>query len=251
MNLQVNNISFSYKNGFPALKNISFLSQAGDMLAIVGQNGSGKSTLLKCLNRILKINTGSIRLGETPLHSLSPEQLARIIAYIPQTEEYITDLSVFDTVLLGRKPHIRYTPTPQDLETVSRLLTRLELETIAMRPLSTLSGGQRQRVFIARALAQQPQILLLDEPIANLDINHQMKVLKLLQQLADGGMNILLTIHDINMAARFCNNVLMLKQGELFAAGRQSAYTPENIQNLYDIQVDIIRHNDHICIIPQ
>lgn len=251
MNLQVNNISFSYKNGFPALKNISFLSQAGDMLAIVGQNGSGKSTLLKCLNRILKINTGSIRLGETPLHSLSPEQLARIIAYIPQTEEYITDLSVFDTVLLGRKPHIRYTPTPQDLETVSRLLTRLELETIAMRPLSTLSGGQQQRVFIARALAQHPKILLLDEPIANLDINHQMKVLKLLQQLADGGMNILLTIHDINMAARFCNNVLMLKQGELFAAGRQSAYTPENIQNLYDIQVDIIRHNDHICIIPQ
>ncbi len=251
MNLQVNNISFSYKNGFPALKNISFLSQAGDMLAIVGQNGSGKSTLLKCLNRILKINTGSIRLRETPLHSLSPEQLARIIAYIPQTEEYITDLSVFDTVLLGRKPHIRYTPTPQDLETVSRLLTRLELETIAMRPLSTLSGGQRQRVFIARALAQQPQILLLDEPIANLDINHQMKVLKLLQQLAAGGMNILLTIHDINMAARFCNNVLMLKQGELFAAGRQSAYTPENIQNLYDIQVDIIRHNNHICIIPQ
>ncbi len=251
MNLQVNNISFSYKNGFPALKNISFHTQAGDMLAIVGQNGSGKSTLLKCLNRILKIKTGSIRLGETPLHSLSPEQLARIIAYIPQTEEYITDLSVFDTVLLGRKPHIRYTPTPQDLETVSRLLTRLELETIAMRPLSTLSGGQRQRVFIARALAQQPQILLLDEPIANLDINHQMKVLKLLQQLADEGMNILLTIHDINMAARFCNNVLMLKQGELFAAGRQSAYTPENIQNLYDIQVDIIRHNDHICIIPQ
>ncbi|MCM1031197.1 MAG: ABC transporter ATP-binding protein [Oscillibacter sp.] len=251
MNLQVNNISFSYKNGFPALKNISFHTQAGDMLAIVGQNGSGKSTLLKCLNRILKIKTGSIRLGETPLHSLSPEQLARIIAYIPQTEEYITDLSVFDTVLLGRKPHIRYTPTPQDLETVSRLLTRLELDTIAMRPLSTLSGGQRQRVFIARALAQQPQILLLDEPIANLDINHQMKVLKLLQQLADGGMNILLTIHDINMAARFCNNVLMLKQGELFAAGRQSAYTPENIQNLYDIQVDIIRHNDHICIIPQ
>lgn len=251
MNLQVNNISFSYKNGFPALKNISFHTQAGDMLAIVGQNGSGKSTLLKCLNRILKINTGSIRLGDTPLYSLSPEQLARIIAYIPQTEEYITDLSVFDTVLLGRKPHIRYTPTPQDLETVSRLLTRLELDTIAMRPLSTLSGGQRQRVFIARALAQQPQILLLDEPIANLDINHQMKVLKLLQQLADGGMNILLTIHDINMAARFCNNVLMLKQGELFAAGRQSAYTPENIQNLYDIQVDIIRHNDHICIIPQ
>lgn len=251
MNLQVNDISFSYRNGFPALKNISFHNRAGDLLAIVGQNGSGKSTLLKCINRILKIEAGSIRLGDTPLSLFSPGQLARIIAYIPQAEEYVTDLSIFDTVLLGRKPHIRHTPAPHDLETVSGLLTRLELESVAMRSLTTLSGGQRQRVFIARALAQQPEILLLDEPIANLDINHQMKVMQLLQQLAADGMNIILTIHDINMAARFCNKVLMLKQGELFASGRQSAYTPENIQNLYDIRVDIVQHNDHICIIPR
>lgn len=251
MNLQVNDISFSYRNGFLALKNISFHNRAGDLLAIVGQNGSGKSTLLKCINRILKIEAGSIRLGDTPLSLFSPGQLARIIAYIPQAEEYVTDLSVFDTVLLGRKPHIRHTPAPHDLETVSRLLTRLELESVAMRSLTTLSGGQRQRVFIARALAQQPEILLLDEPIANLDLNHQMKVMQLLQQLAADGMNIILTIHDINMAARFCNKVLMLKQGELFASGRQSAYTPENIQNLYDIRVDIVQHNDHICIIPR
>jgi len=251
MNLQVNDISFSYRNGFPALKNISFHNRAGDLLAIVGQNGSGKSTLLKCINRILKIEAGSIRLGDTLLPLFSPGQLARIIAYIPQAEEYVTDLSVFDTVLLGRKPHIRHTPAPHDLETVSRLLTRLELESVAMRSLTTLSGGQRQRVFIARALAQQPEILLLDEPIANLDLNHQMKVMQLLQQLAADGMNIILTIHDINMAARFCNKVLMLKQGELFASGRQSAYTPENIQNLYDIRVDIVQHNDHICIIPR
>ncbi len=251
MNLQVNNLSFSYRNGLPALKNISFHNRAGDLLAIVGQNGSGKSTLLKCINRILKTEAGSIRLGNTPLPLFSPGQLARIIAYIPQTEEYVTDLSVFDTVLLGRKPHIHHTPAPHDLETVSGLLTRLELESVAMRSLTTLSGGQRQRVFIARALAQQPEILLLDEPIANLDLNHQMKVMQLLQQLAAEGMNILLTIHDINMAARFCNKVLMLKQGELFASGRQSAYTPENIQNLYDIRVDIVQHNNHICIIPR
>ncbi len=251
MKLQVNNISFTYKNGFPALKDISFHTQEGDILAIVGQNGSGKSTLLKCINRLLKVRSGDIRLGNMPLSSLSPDRLAHLIAYITQTEEYVTDLYVFDTDLLGRKPHIRHTPAPQDLRIVSSLLTRLELDAIAMRRLTTLSGGQRQRAFIARALAQQPEILLLDEPIANLDINHQMKVMQLLQQLAAEGMNVILTIHDINMAARFCNKVLMLKQGELFAAGRQSAYTPENIQNLYGIQVDIVKHNDHICIIPQ
>ena len=120
-----------------------------------------------------------------------------------------------------------------------------------MRPLNTLSGGQRQRVFIARALAQQPAVLLLDEPIANLDINHQMKVMRLLQQLAGEGLIVIITIHDINMAARFCNKALMLKQGQVFASGLQSVYTPENIENLYDIQVEVLHHKDCICIIPQ
>ena len=251
MKLHVNNISFAYKNGTPALQNITFHTHEGDILAIVGQNGSGKSTLLKCLNRILKIKTGSIMIDNTPIQSFAPNYLSRIIAYIPQTEEYIPGLNVFDTVLLGRKPYIRHTPTPQDLETVTQLLNRLELEKIAMRNLNTLSGGQQQRVFIARALAQQPKILLLDEPIANLDINKQMQVMKLLQQLTEEGMTIILTIHDINMAARFCNKALMLKLGELFASGRDSVYTPENIQTLYDTQVDILHHNNRIYVIPK
>ena len=100
-------------------------------------------------------------------------------------------------------------------------------------------------------IRDRPSILLLDEPIANLDINHQMKVMKLLRQLTQEGILVIITIHDINIAARFCNKALMLKQGRIFASGMQSVYTPENIENLYDIQVDILRHNDCICIIPQ
>ena len=226
--IKVKDLSFSY-SGFRALQDISFEAGAGDMLAIIGQNGSGKSTLLKCISRILKINTGHIEIGNISL----------------------SGINVFDTVLLGRKPYIHSRPAPEDMELVSRLLTRLELDEVAMRNLNTLSGGQQQRVFIARALAQQPSILLLDEPIANLDINHQMKVMKLLRQLTQEGILVIITIHDINMAARFCNKALMLKQGRIFASGMQSVYTPENIENLYDIQVDILRHNDCICIIPQ
>lgn len=250
MQIQVNDISFQY-NDFKALKHISFEVGAGDMLAIIGQNGSGKSTLLKCLNRILRISEGDIRLGNIPLRDYSPGKLSRTIAYIPQSEETVSGISVFDTVLLGRKPYINSKPTPEDIRLVAHLLGRLELEAVAMRQLNTLSGGQQQRVYIARALAQQPAVLLLDEPIANLDINHQMKVMKLLQQLAREGMIIVITIHDINMAARFCNKALMLKQGKVFASGLQSVYTPENIENLYDIQVDVLRHKDGICIIPQ
>ena len=239
--IKVKDLSFSY-SGFRALQDISFEAGAGDMLAIIGQNGSGKSTLLKCISRILKINTGHIEIGNISLSALSASKLSRIVAYIPQSTDSISGINVFDTVLLGRKPYIQL---------VSRLLTRLELDEVAMRNLNTLSGGQQQRVFIARALAQQPSILLLDEPIANLDINHQMKVMKLLRQLTQEGILVIITIHDINMAARFCNKALMLKQGRIFASGMQSVYTPENIENLYDIQVDILRHNDCICIIPQ
>ena len=250
MQIQVKNLSFSY-NGFRALKTVSFEAGSGDMLAIIGQNGSGKSTLLKCLSRILKVKEESIRIDRIPLNAFSPCRLSRLIAYIPQSEENVNGMNVFDTVLLGRKPYIRSKPKAYDLEVVAGLLRRLELEQVGMRHLNTLSGGQQQRVFIARALAQQPSVLLLDEPIANLDINHQMKVLELLQLLAKDGMMIILKINDINMAARFCNKALMLKQGSVFASGLQSVYTPENIEQLYDIRVEVLHHKDGICIIPQ
>ncbi|WP_418535427.1 ABC transporter ATP-binding protein [Odoribacter laneus] len=250
MRIKVNHISFSY-NQLQALKDISFEVDTGDMLAIIGQNGSGKSTLLKCMNRILKINQGSIEINERPLSAISPAKLSQIMAYIPQTEEARTGLTVFDTVLLGRKPYISGKPSAHDLEFVSELLFRLELEEEAMRTINTLSGGQQQRVFIARALAQQPSILLLDEPIANLDIYHQMKVMKLLQQLSAEGITVIITIHDINMAARFCNKALMLKQGTVFASGDQSVYVSANIEYLYDIEVEVVRYKDNICIMPK
>lgn len=250
MEIKVDDISFVY-SGLRALNHVSFEVNSGDMLAIIGQNGSGKSTLLKCLNRILKVDKGIIRIGDVLLKDYSSGQLARTIAYIPQSEEVVEGMSVFDTVLLGRKPYIGRKPSIDDMKLVSGLLERLELQTVAMRSINTLSGGQQQRVYIARALAQQPAVLLLDEPIANLDMNHQMKVMKLLQQLASEGLIIVVTIHDINMAARFCNKVLMLKHGEVFAAGNCSVYTPENIENLFDIRVDVVCHKNGVCIVPQ
>ena len=250
MRIETKNISFHY-NGVRALRNVTFDVDSGDMIAIIGQNGSGKSTLLKCLNGILKVDEGKIEIGGRSLARISSRELSRLMAYIPQSEEITMGINVFDTVLLGRKPYIKGRPSSGDLEIVAGLLSRLELEPIAMRNMDTLSGGQQQRVFIARALAQQPSILLLDEPIANLDINHQMKVMNLLQQLSAEGITVVITIHDVNMAARFCNKALMLKRGTVFAFGPKSVYTPKNIENLYDIQVEVLHHKECICIIPQ
>lgn len=250
MFLQIENLSFRYA-AFRALRHIFLEAGAGDMLAVVGRNGSGKSTLLKCLCRVLRATGGTVRLDGVPIDSLPADRLARLVAYIPQSETAVGDVTVFDAVLLGRKPYIRARPAPDDLRAVAALLARLELEAVAMRPLRTLSGGQQQRVFIARALAQEPALLLLDEPIANLDLNHQVKVMKLLRRLADGGMTVVLTIHDINLAARFCNRTLMLREGEVFAAGGEQVYTPENIRRLYDMEVDVLRHKDLLYVIPQ
>lgn len=249
MELDVQNISFAYTCK-KVLKQVSFKAESGDMIALIGQNGSGKSTLLKCMARILKIGQGVIQMDGHKLQQIPADHLSRLLAYIPQMEEYIAHVKVFDAVLLGRKPYIAGTPSERDMEVVSQLLRRLDLEEFAMQDLHTLSGGQQQRVFIARALAQKPSILLLDEPVANLDICHQMRVMRLLQQLAAEGLLVIMTIHDINLAARFCNKVLMLKNGELFASGVQSAYTPENIKMLYEVDVEVINHKNMICIIP-
>lgn len=249
MYLAVQDISFGYSVE-EVLKQVSFEANAGDLVAIMGQNGSGKSTLLKCIARILKVRRGAIRLDGTPLERIPSNRLSQMLAYLPQMEKWVSDINVFDAVLLGRKPYIGSKPSAKDMTYVAELLRRLDLEGMAMSGLHTLSGGQRQRVFIARALAQEPSLFLLDEPIANLDLKHQMRVMRLLQGLAAEGMTVVLTIHDVNLAARFCNKVLMLKAGEVFAFGVHSVYTPENIARLYDVEVDVLHHKDKICVIP-
>ena len=249
MNLKVQNISFGYSKK-KVLKELSFEAFSGDMVAIIGQNGSGKSTLLKCIARLLKIQTGEIRLDGIRLASIPMDKISRYLAYMPQMEVGESEANVFETVLLGRKPYINQHPSEKDLNVVTHILSQLELEKMALTRLNTLSGGQRQRVLIARALAQEPSLFLLDEPISNLDLSQQLRVMRLLQGLAQKGMTIIMTLHDINFAARFCNKVLMLKAGEIFASGIESVYTPENIAQLYDVEVEVLYHKNQIYIIP-
>ena len=236
--ISIRQIEFSYHRLSPVLREVSCDVAAGDFLALVGPNGSGKSTLLKCINRILKIQKGEIMIDGLPSKAYSPVALARKIAYVPQCETRQTSANVFDTVLIGRKPYISWKPTENDLDITAETLKLLSIAHLSMKRTNELSGGQQQTVMIARALAQQPKILLLDEPTANLDIKHQLEMVELLKNLSAKGITIVIAIHDLNMAMRFANNIMMLKEGRVFFYGAKDEITAEIIENLYEIKVE-------------
>ncbi|MEG0948226.1 MAG: ABC transporter ATP-binding protein [Bacteroidales bacterium] len=250
MKIEIDHISYAYKKE-KVLDDVDLMMESGDLVTILGPNGSGKSTLLKCMVSILKVQEGEIRIDGKPQRMYDARALSQLIAYIPQSEVSAMELNVFDTILLGRKPYIGWNVTDNDLEVTEALMRSFQLEDLAFRSVATLSGGQRQRVYIARAMAQQPRILLLDEPAANLDIYHQLKVMELLKQLVQEGMIVILTEHDINMAARYATKVVMLRDGKVFDCGDSSVFSEENIRHLYDIHASIHCLQDQIFVIPE
>jgi len=250
MKLSIHDIEFSY-NGTPVLNKLNASVSKGDFVALVGPNGSGKSTLIKCLNGILKLKKGAALIDDRPLDSFSANALAREMAYVPQSEQKTTALTVFDTVLLGRKPYIYWKPSEYDLKFTAEILKTMQLENMAMKAVNKLSGGQQQTVSIARALAQEPDILLLDEPIANLDIKHQIESMEILKKLSAQGITIIIALHDINMALRYAGKIIMLKEGRIFSCGGRETITKDNIENLYDIKVRILGEEDNLFVIPE
>ncbi|MCF8363351.1 MAG: ABC transporter ATP-binding protein [Prolixibacteraceae bacterium] len=250
MKISISNISFSY-NGTPTLSDIDFGIEKGDLVALVGPNGSGKSTLIKCMNGILKPYQGTIFINEKTLSDFTPVELAKEMAYIPQNENRNASMNVFDMVLLGRKPYINWKPSEHDLAITGEIIEALHIGHLAMRPFNKLSGGQQQTVYIARALAQEPDILLLDEPTSNLDMQHQLEVLELLKSFTRKGLTVIIALHDINLAARYSNKMMMLKSGRVFAAGTTEIINETNIENLFGIKVKIIKDDGDLFVIPK
>jgi iron complex transport system ATP-binding protein len=250
MVIDVRNIDFAYKDNF-VLSRVTTSFKKGDFVAFVGPNGSGKSTLIRCIDGILKPKNGTICFNNKDLHKLSREEIAKVIAYVPQYEERALSVTVYDTVLTGRKPYIGWRPTKKDHTAVIRVLKMLNLEPVALESINELSGGQRQRVLIARALAQEPMVLLLDEPTANLDLKHSLDVLSLLKKLTIEGITVIIAIHDLNLAARYCNPIILINEGEIFAEGGREILTPENIYKLYGVDVKIIDDGEHVVFIPK
>jgi len=248
--LDITGLQFSY-NSFPVLKGMDLKLKKGEMLTIIGPNASGKTTLLKCINNILKPQKGTIMIDDETLNDLSMKNIAKKIGHVPQSGTDRFPTTVFDTVLMGRKPHGGWKPSEKDLETVSETISRLGLENIAMRDIGEISGGQKQKVLIARALAQDPDILLLDEPTSSLDLKHQLEVLDTVRKQTEEGISLVMTMHDLNLANRYSDKISMLKEGKIFAAGGREVLNHKNIEAVFGVEVDIIDVEERPIIVPE
>jgi ABC transporter. len=232
------------------LQDIDFSVEKGDCLAILGTNGVGKSTLLKCINRILKPQSGAVYIQEDEIFKLSRNELAQKVGYVAQKHEGAR-LTVFDAVLLGRKPYIKWDASPKDMEVTHRVLKLMELEDYSLRYLDELSGGELQKVVIARALAQEPNILLLDEPTSNLDLKNQVEVIAIIKKVVkEQQIAAIVTMHDINLAIRFADKFIFLKNGTIFAAGGVEIITPKNIESVYSVSVAVEKFNNIPVVLP-
>jgi iron complex transport system ATP-binding protein len=249
MFLSVAGIEFSY-NSHPVLENIGFELDKGLILGILGVNGAGKSTLLKCLNKILNPHKGSVILNSEDILAMKGTEIARRMAYMPQ--KYSDDpLTVFDAVLLGRKPHIRWSATDKDFQIVEEILAEMNLEPFALRPVNSLSGGEMQKVVIARALAQEPKVLLLDEPTSNLDIRNQFEVMGMIRMIVkERELSAVVSIHDLNLAFRFADIFLMMKHHKVYGLIDKKEVSPEMIRDVYGIDVFLAEIEGHPVVVP-
>ena len=218
--LEARNVGFAYQER-PVLAGVSFSIAAREVVGLVGPNGSGKSTLLRLALGLLAADRGDIQVVGRPVAALSRRALARRAAFVPQDTAMEIAFTVRDVVAMGRHPHLgRFQPeTEADAEAIRWALAATATEALAERTLQELSGGERQRVILARALAQQATVLLLDEPTANLDVAHQLEMLMLVRRVVEEERCALIAIHDLALAARFCDRIVMLSEGAVVALG--------------------------------
>lgn len=247
-------VTFSYSRGKraeleAALKGLSCLILSGRVLGILGPNGSGKSTLLKLLARVFRPQTGTIEILGESLSGLSQLNVAKRVALVPQETLQVFPFTIAEMVLMGRSPHHQgwggwHWEDSQDWAVAQNAMEELDVAHLGNRLVTEVSGGERQRAVIARALVQEPQILLLDEPTAFLDLHHQLDIARIIKRLnRERGLTVILVSHDLNLASQYCDQVLMLNHGRLAAMGSpQTVIKPEVIEAVYGCSVLVDRH---------
>ena len=249
--LTVDALCFSY-NGTRVLQNIGGGVEKGCILSIVGPNGAGKTTLLKCIARILRPTGGSVCIEDRDTAGMPRRELARHLGYVPQNMPTRFSVTVFDTVLAGRRPYLAWRPSCNDIRRTAEIIAAMDLSDLAMRDMAQLSGGQAQKVMLARALAQETPYLLLDEPTSSLDLRHQLEMLEVIAGLVKNkAMGAVMAMHDLNLAARFSDTIMMLYRGKIFRRGTpRQVMTPENINTVYGVEAVVRQENGYLHIQP-
>ena len=249
--ITIKDLSFSYGSR-RILEDLNVVVGDSEVLSLVGPNGSGKTTLIKCIDRILKPKGTVLLNGGVDLQSLSRQEVAKFIGYVPQSTTSSLTTTVFDTVLMGRRPHMGWRVTEEDIDRVVEMMKLLAVEEFALKDFSELSGGQKQRVLIARALAQEPQVLLLDEPTSNLDVKHQLEALDTVRSIVKKtNISAVMAIHDLNLAARYSDTLVMLKEGKVHAIGDPlTLLTKENIRTIFGVEAEVMWDLDRPYVVP-
>ena len=238
------------------LEDVNLKVEGGDFVGILGPNGSGKTTLLKSISRILKPHKGTILLNKADIYSLKSVDVAKQMAVVPQDTSIGFNFAALDIVLMGRNPHMKrfQMESEKDMAIARKVMNLTNIWHLAERPINELSGGEKQRVIIARALAQEPKILLLDEPLTHLDIINQLEIMDLVKDLCVKEKLIVLAVfHDFNLAARYCNSAVMLKDNKVFSAGSLTdVLTSENIKSVFHVDAIVKKHlvTNSIFVIP-
>jgi len=242
MILDIRDAAFSYDNQKNVFEDISFSVDRGECLCILGPNGTGKSTLIRCLINVLPLNNGIISLQGQEISSLSRARVAQQIAYVPQNHDIVFPFSVLDFVLMGRAPHLQVFSSPgkRDEEIAHRALVTVGIEDLALRPISEISGGELQLALIARALAQEPLVMILDEPTSHLDFGNQVRVLHLIERLSVDGMAVIMSSHFPDHSFIVPQRVAIMKDRHFIALGdAREVVTAENLREAYGIDVAI------------
>lgn len=223
----------------------------GAVLSLVGPNGAGKSTLLKCINGLLQPSRGTVEIEGKPIQARSRMDLAKTVAYVPQSESLRLPITVFDTILLGRRPYVNWRPKQEDLDIVQSAIEQLELGDLALRDLNQLSGGERQKVIIAKAIVQEPKVLLFDEPSTYLDLKYQLKTMQLIRDLVDEKrLCAVIVTHDLNLALRFSDQLAVLHAGTIAISGGPDLLTEEVIRQVYEVRAHVRQEEAKPFVVP-
>lgn len=249
--LSVEDLSFAYRDR-QILHAITFSVGAGEILGLVGPNGCGKTTLIRCIDGMLTPGGGRVKLNGREIRTMHRREVAQAMAYVPQSAGNRTSATVFETVLMGRRPYLNWTVSREDEEKVIAALDLLDLGGLALRKIAELSGGERQRVMIARALVQETGAILLDEPTSNLDVCHQMAAMEVLSGLAgEKGLSIVVALHDLNLAATYCHRLMVIKDGAVYGYGTpDEVLTEEMLRSVYGIEAVVKRDLEAPYMIP-